>query len=148
MRNRTYYKASSRPDYRPFAHHSLPLWHSFKNQAPTTLTAGPVHHPASPYPIWMKSASCPICGITYTHHLALTEHRKRRRGQTHGPVCGQPFSMMSSVLRQMMARHGMAKEEVGRVTNRTEGWVLLNAVTRLASPSSRRRLKRRHCQMY
>ena len=43
---------------------------------------------------------------------------KKHKGQTRCPVCQLELSDMSTMRRHMVRRHGMAKKEVDRVTNK------------------------------
>ena len=62
--------------------------------------------------------SCPVCGVSYSHHRSLFEHMKKHRGETRCPVCGQEFARKLNMRQHMVARHGMSRQEVDRVTNK------------------------------
>ena len=61
---------------------------------------------------------CPVCGASYTYRRGLSEHMKKHTGKTTCPLCQQTFGMLYHMRRHMVNKHGMAKEDVAKITNK------------------------------
>ena len=61
---------------------------------------------------------CPVCGVSYSYWSSLREHLKKHTGKTTCPMCQQTFGMVHHMRRHMVNVHGMAKEEVDKITKK------------------------------
>ncbi|XP_037091362.1 uncharacterized protein LOC119111624 [Pollicipes pollicipes] len=66
----------------------------------------------------VPAETCAVCGARYHHRRNLAEHMKRHLGRTTCLICRQEFAMTFTLRRHMVNRHGLAAEEVGRLTNK------------------------------
>ena len=54
----------------------------------------------------------------YAYRRNLTEHLKKHTGKTTCPLCQQAFAMVANMRRHMVNTHGLARDEVDRITNK------------------------------
>ncbi|XP_043240053.1 protein tramtrack, beta isoform-like isoform X5 [Amphibalanus amphitrite] len=61
---------------------------------------------------------CSFCGLQYSRRRNFTEHLKKHTGATTCSICNQSFARTYNLRLHMAKTHGLAREEVDRMTNK------------------------------